>query len=60
MNDNKNSVTVNGSFCGALFIVFLVLKLIGVISWSWWLVFAPLWVPPIIAIFILFIINIFF
>lgn len=26
-----------------LFIVFLVLKLCGVIAWSWWLVTLPLW-----------------
>lgn len=28
---------------GALFLVFLVLKLTGVIAWSWWWVTAPLW-----------------
>ena len=28
-----------------LFIVFLVLKLCGVIAWSWWWVTAPLWIP---------------
>lgn len=28
-----------------LFIVFLVLKLCGVITWSWWWVAAPLWAP---------------
>jgi hypothetical protein len=28
-----------------LFLIFLVLKLIGTISWSWWWVFAPLWIP---------------
>lgn len=26
------------------FVVFLVLKLVGVLDWSWWLVTAPLWV----------------
>ena len=25
-----------------LTVIFVVLKLVGVISWSWWLVFAPL------------------
>lgn len=29
----------------AVFIVFLVLKLIGTITWSWWWVTAPLWIP---------------
>ena len=28
-----------------LFIVFLVLKLCGTITWSWWWVTAPLWIP---------------
>lgn len=28
-----------------LFLVFLVLKLIHVITWSWWWVTAPLWGP---------------
>lgn len=36
---NQSSV----SFAGLLFIVFLVLKLTGVITWSWWWVTAPLW-----------------
>lgn len=28
-----------------LFIVFLILKLCGTITWSWWWVTAPLWIP---------------
>ncbi len=32
-------------FGGALFLVFLVLKLTGVIAWSWWWITAPLWIP---------------
>lgn len=31
------------SFFGLLGIVFIVLKLCGVIAWSWWWVTAPLW-----------------
>lgn len=30
---------------GVTFIVFLVLKLCGVIDWSWWWVTSPLWIP---------------
>ena len=30
-------------FFGALFLVFLTLKLTNVINWSWWWVTAPLW-----------------
>jgi hypothetical protein len=32
-------------FFSVLFLVFLVLKLIGQITWSWWWVTAPLWMP---------------
>ena len=32
-------------FFGVLFIVFLVLKLVGIIDWSWWWIAAPLWIP---------------
>lgn len=32
-------------FCGMLAILFIGLKLAGVVSWPWWAVLAPLWVP---------------
>lgn len=31
-------------FCGLLAIVFITLKLCGVIAWSWWWVTCPLWI----------------
>jgi len=31
------------SLFGVLFLIFLVLKLVGIIAWSWWWVTAPLW-----------------
>lgn len=31
--------------CSVLGIVFIVLKLIGVIAWSWWWVLSPFWIP---------------
>lgn len=37
-------------FTGALFLVFLVLKLTGYITWSWWWVTAPLWIGFLIAV----------
>lgn len=43
------STTVNNNYSGgiglfgATFLVFLTLKLCGVINWSWWWVTAPLW-----------------
>lgn len=38
------------SFCGLLAIAFIVLKLCGVIGWSWWWVLAPLWIPTAVAL----------
>ena len=40
-------------FLGALFLVFLTLKLTNVINWSWWWVTAPLWGGIALAIVIL-------
>lgn len=37
-------------FAGLLFLVFLVLKLTEVITWSWWAVTAPLWLPLLFVI----------
>ena len=39
-----------------MFIVFLVLQLCGVISWSWWWVVSPLWIMAlfVIAVMILY------
>lgn len=47
MNENKPVVVNGGSvgFCGLLTLVFIVLKLCKVISWSWLWVLAPLWIP---------------
>lgn len=35
-------------FAGVLTIVFVVLKLLERISWTWWWVFSPLWVVGLI------------
>lgn len=40
--DNKSSSGLG--ICGVLTIVFVVLKLTGVISWSWWWVLSPIWI----------------
>lgn len=47
-NDNKTSKGI--SFLGLLAIAFIVLKLVGVISWSWLWVLSPLWIPIVIAL----------
>ena len=36
-----------------LLVLFVGLKLAGVISWSWWLVLSPIWMPLLLLGFIL-------
>ena len=38
---------------GVLQIIFIVLKLVKVIDWSWWWVFAPTWISAIISVALL-------
>ena len=46
MNSQKSVVVSGGvTTTGLLGISFIVLKLIGVINWSWWWVLAPFWIP---------------
>lgn len=42
----ENNTSDQISLLIALFIVFLVLKLTGYVTWSWWLVTTPLWLVP--------------
>lgn len=51
MANNNNSSSGIG-FMSILFIVFLVLKLCKVITWSWWLVTLPLWGGLVLLIII--------
>lgn len=41
---------MNIGICGVLAIVFIVLKLVGVIAWSWLWVLAPMWLPLAIVL----------
>lgn len=41
----KEKTETGVGICTVLFLIFLVLKLIGVITWSWWWVTSPLWIP---------------
>ena len=56
MYNNTKSLTINFSFNAlsiTLFIVFLILKLCGVIAWSWWFVCLPLIISVGLTILIL-------
>lgn len=48
MSDSNSSGGGIG-LCGATFLVFLVLKLMNKIDWSWWWVAAPLWIPAAVV-----------
>lgn len=41
---NTQTRRSGASLSTVLFLIFLVLKLIGTIDWSWWWVTAPLWI----------------
>lgn len=48
MSDSKKRSGLE--ICDVLAIVFIVLKLLGVIKWSWWWVLSPIWIPIIIVL----------
>ena len=52
MKNKETNTTVTGGigFCGLLTIVFIVLKLLNKINWSWIWVLAPLWIEFIVAV----------
>lgn len=52
--ENKTVVKTTGgiSFCGLLTIVFIALKLCGVIDWAWIWVLAPAWISLTLGIII--------
>jgi len=55
-NRNRHDDGVDGriGFFGVLTILFITLKLTDIITWSWWWVLAPTWIP-IATIIILFV-----
>lgn len=59
MKKNNVKVKVEGTgFIGLLQLIFITLKLIGKINWSWLWVLAPLWLPITASISILLILII--
>lgn len=42
----------NTWFALVLGLIFITLKLTGVIAWSWWWVLAPFWIPIAIALLV--------
>lgn len=56
MSDTNKTVYISGPafpILGALGLIFITLKLIGVIDWAWVWVLAPFWIPFAIVLGIL-------
>ena len=54
--DNKSSSGSGIGFIGLLQLLFITLKLVGVIDWSWLWVLSPIWISLIIVVICLIII----
>ena len=60
MSDNSSSSSGGIGFVGLLTIVFIVLKLVDVIDWSWFWVLSPMIFGAGLAVVILFFVLIFY
>lgn len=58
MAENTNNSSGIG-FVGLLTVAFVVLKLCGIISWSWWWVLSPLWISATVALSVIIIAALF-
>lgn len=56
MENNKNNTRAGLGFCELLTIVFVVLKLCNVITWSWLWVLSPLWIGFVLGVLIILIV----
>jgi membrane protein YdbS with pleckstrin-like domain len=53
MSSSNSSPSSGIGFTGLLTIVFITLKLIGYITWSWWWVLSPIWISISLILIIL-------
>lgn len=46
----NNEKTTSGGigFGSTILLIFIILKLVGVIDWSWWWVLSPIWIPVVL------------
>lgn len=49
---SKKEISINPSFPSLLTLVFVVMKCMGYIDWSWWLVFSPILITIGLAVII--------
>lgn len=57
---STNNQTTSGISVGFLTLIFFVLKIFNVITWSWWWVFSPLWLPIVLGFCFVIIATIFY
>lgn len=53
MSNKEIKVQIGPGLPGLLTVLFVGLKLTGYISWSWWWVLSPIWIPLAIVLGIL-------
>ena len=52
MSDKKEVTVKTINFSSLLLLAFIVLKLCNVITWSWWWVLSPVWIPIALGLII--------
>lgn len=57
MGNSKNGQAAT-PWAGILTLVFVVLKLTGSITWSWWWVLSPLWIGALIVLVIFVVVGV--
>ena len=60
--ENKEGchIVMGGWFASVLTLIFVVAKLLGIVNWSWWLVFSPMIISFGFWVLILIIITLFY
>ena len=46
--NNEKTTSGGFGFGSSLLLTFIILKLVGVINWSWWWVLSPIWIPVVL------------
>jgi hypothetical protein len=59
MSNQSNATSSGIGFGSVLFLIFMTLKLTGVIHWPWWWVTAPLWGGIVLVLGIMLIVLVF-
>ena len=60
MNDSNNKGTTGAGlgFTAVLALIFITLKLLGKITWSWVWVLSPIWIPFVLVVLVILVIVI--